>query len=157
MKRILVATGVFSAAALMGPTFRWLTWPPSTFEQRTSAWVSGFIYDLVSLLWPTQAFGDAATEGWHLRGVLQTVTPTIGLFATLGVVAGIVVKYRFGLWALYTCVALATIGLAWMWSGFSMGYFSACAVLSALMLHAVPFWLTARFALRRSFTQQRPR
>jgi hypothetical protein len=137
---------LFGLMAFVGPFVRWMTWPPSAFEQGTSIALSGFISDLVFLLWPTQALAVIEVNTGPVIAAVVAVGANVMLFAVVGVLAGILVNTRLGLPALYLAVGLLLALFALWGAGFSVAYLNVVALAVAVLLYAVPFALTARFA-----------
>jgi hypothetical protein len=135
---------LFGLMALVGPVVRWLTWPPSAFERRTSPQLNEFVSDLVFLLWPTQSLGVIEVNIGATFAAVAAVSANVLLFLLVGILAAAIVKMRYGLPALYLVVGLL-LTLFGLWgAGFSSAYLNVAALLIALLLYAIPFGLTAR-------------
>lgn len=144
--RLVLTMMLFGLTAFVGPFVRWMTWPPSVFERGTSTALSNFVSDLVFLLWPTQSLAVIEVNTGFVIAAVVAVGANILLFAVVGVLAGVLVKTRFGLPALYLAVGLLLALFALWGAGFSVAYLNVVALAVALLLYAVPFGLTARFA-----------
>ncbi len=142
---LAMTTLLFGLLGFVGPCIRWLTWPPSAFEQRTSTTFSGFVDDLVFLLWPTQSLAVIEVNTGSVMAGLVAVGANAVLFAVIGVLAGLLFKSRIGLLMLYmVAVLLASIFALWG-SGFSLAYLNWAALAVALLFYAIPFVVTDRF------------
>lgn len=144
--RMVLAMLLFSLTAFVGPFVRWMTWPPSAFERGTSTALSSFVSDLVFLLWPTQSLAVIEVNSGSIIVVVVAVGANVLLFAVVGVLAGVLVKTRFGLPALYLAVGLLLALFALWGAGFSVAYLNVGALAVTLLLYAVPFGLTAHLA-----------
>lgn len=140
----LFITVLFGLMGCVGPLVRWLTWPPSAFEQNTWSVVSTFVYDLVFLLWPTQSLAVIEVNSSTAIVRLVAVGSNILLFSIVGVLASFLAKKRRGLIALYVGLGLLLTLFSLWGAGFNLLYFNAFAYFTALLLYAVPFGLTAR-------------
>lgn len=145
MIRVLaLSTLLFVASALVGPLIRWATWPPSKFMNGPLLPIGDFVYDLVLLLWPAQPFAVIEVNTGSLVAVAVAVGANILLFGLVGVLAGVLAKWRLGLLALYVLVCALVLLLALWGAGFSIAYLNVIALVVALLLYAAPFWAVAR-------------
>jgi hypothetical protein len=142
----LQAILLFGLMGLVGPCVRWLTWPPSAFEQSTSTALSTFVYDLVFLLWPTQLLAVMEVNIGVASAGLVAVSANVLLFAMVGAMAGILVKSRRGIIALYLSQGLLVFLLALWGAGFSIAHLNVVIVVVALLMYAVPFILAVRLS-----------
>lgn len=142
--RLTLTMLLFGLMAFVGPFVRWVTWPPSAFERGTSTALSGFVSDLVFLLWPTQSLAVIEVNTGPVIAAVVAVGANVLLFVVIGVLAGILVKTRLGLPMLYLTVGLLLALFALWGAGFSVAYLNVVALAVALLLYAVPFGLTAR-------------
>lgn len=134
----------FAGMGLVGPLIRLATWPPSRFEAIVPSWVSKFVYDLVLLLWPTQPLAAIeANVGWVAAASL-TVCANVAFFAMLGAVVGRSGKTRGRRIGIYfaLCAIICSFEL-WV-AGFSWAYLNGWALMVALFLYAIPFWVMKR-------------
>jgi len=148
MRGLAISTLIFGATAFVGPLIRWMTWPPSKFEQGSSTSIGNFVYDLVFLLWPTQPLAVIDVNTGPLVAGVVAVGANVLLFGFVGLVVGSVAKHAPGLLALYVLVCALVLLLALWGAGFSVAYLNIFALVAALLLYAVPFWATARLAAR---------
>lgn len=139
-----LTTLLFALMGFVGPCIRWLTWPPSAFEQWTSTAFSGFVYDLVLLLWPTQPLAVIEVNTGSVVAGLVAVGANVALFAVVGALANLF-RGRIGLPMLYLLVVLLAFLYALWGSGFSFAYLNMSALLVALLFYVIPFVLTDRF------------
>jgi hypothetical protein len=144
-----MTTLLFGLMGFVGPCVRWLTWPPSAFEHRTSIALSRFVDDLVFLLWPTQSLAVMEVSTGSVVAGLVAVGANVALFAVVGVLAGLLFKGRIGLPLLYMLVVLSASLFALWGSGFSLAYLNIAALAVALLFYAVPFVLADRFGRKR--------
>jgi hypothetical protein len=140
-----MTTLLFGLMGFVGPFVRWLTWPPSSFEQRTSITLSGFIDDMVFLLWPTQSLAVIEVITGSVVAGLTAVGANLVLFAAVGVLANLLFKARIGLLMLYMLVVLLASFFAFWGSGFDVAYLNMPALAVVLLFFAVPFVLTDRY------------
>jgi hypothetical protein len=141
----------FAVTGLIGPLIRLATWPPSRFEAANSAEAEHFIYNLVLDLWPALAVlahGFLGVTGFFNRHVIYTICANVGLFALFGLLVSPFAHRDSGLVAGYAiaCGVLAIHGL-WL-AGFSPSSTQLLALIVAMTIVAVPFWLV-RLAVRR--------
>lgn len=134
---------VFATAALVGPLLRFITWPPSRFREMTSAAIGEFVRDLVLLLWPTQilALGTAA---FSLKIAALSIGGNLVLFTLLGLVVAGVARRRGGMLLTYVGVGFLLLLFALWFAGFRGASVNWFALLAALLIYAIPFWLVMR-------------
>ena len=143
MARVRLGAAVFAPVAIVGPLIRYMTWPPLAFEQRTSERVADFVYALVFLLWPTQAFGMEVTAG-RLIAAVYALGGNVLFFATLGVAVSITSTRPRMLWL--SCLVLCGIImlLAGWGAGFSSDFLDWPALGAALLIYLTPFLVLSR-------------
>lgn len=136
-------SAVFAAAGLIGPIIRWMAWPPSAIE-RHSPWLGQLITDLTSLLWPTQALAVVeANVGSHVAAVLAAAA-NVAVFALAGAGISLLVRSARGLAVAYLVVALIVVFVAVASLGRTYTAASITSLGIALLVYAVPFYLSAR-------------
>ena len=144
MSRTLKSILVFRAVGLLGPLIRFAAWPPSTVNSWASKSVSNFLYDFIVLLWPTQPMAVVETSVGNVAAAALAISANILLFAILGAVVGTIGATRARLMSAYVVVC-GLILLFDLWeAGFSWAYLNGLALLIALLLYAVPFWVMMR-------------
>lgn len=139
---------VFAVAALVGPAVRYATWPPSSFEKRTSVGAEDFVYDLVFYLWPTQPLAVLAPTDGRLAALLLTVGGNLVLFVLVGLVVGAVASRRGGVVLVYATLCGFLLWFALWGAGYRLEHLDVSPLVLALALYAVPFWLVAAAAAR---------
>jgi hypothetical protein len=145
LRRVTYSTLVLGGAGLAGPLIRWITWPPSEFEHRTSYELGYFVAGLVLLLWPAQPLATVeASLGEFIAGVIAVVTNVL-LFAILGGVIGLLSwRSRNVAWTYVTVSACVLLFALWG-SGWSLTFLNWPALLTALFLYGIPFYVIAQF------------
>ena len=140
MSRTLKSTLVFSAAGLLGPLVRFAAWPPS----RAPKSVGNFLYDFVLLLWPTQPMAVVEVNVGSVAAAALAITANLIVFAILGAAVGMIGGTRTRAMVAYLAVC-GLIFLFDLWgAGFSLAYLNVLALVAALLLYAVPFWVVMR-------------
>ena len=149
MRAIVLSTLVFVAGALVGPLLRLATWPPSKFMEGALLPIGDFIYYLVLLLWPAQLLAVIEVSTGRVVAGVVAVRVNILLFSLVGVVAGILAKWRLALLALYlfTCVMVLCFAV---WAVGSLADTNIYSLMVALLLYAIPFWVITRLNKTRS-------
>lgn len=144
-RRVLIsATLIFAIAGLFGPAIRLITWPPSKFASGSSPSFSEFIYQLVFLLWPAQPLAVMEANMDRALALSLAVGTNVFLFSIAGVAAALVARRRFSFAILYLAVCGLVLLLAMWGAGFSFAHVNMLALITALLLYAVPFWAMAR-------------
>jgi len=137
-----VTTLVFILTGLVGPIIRWMTWPPSAHENKTSTILSSFVDDLVFLLWPTQPLAAIEVNTGPIVAGLVAAGTNMALFAIIGMLAGLLFTGRVGLLTLYIMVVLLASLFSLWGAGFSLAYINFTALAVGLLIYASPFALT---------------
>jgi hypothetical protein len=144
MNSILRSTVVFAGAGLLGPLFRLAAWPPSRFDVLVPKSVSNFLYDFVLLLWPTQPMAAVEVNIGRLAAVALAVGANLLLFAALGAAVGTLARTRARLIVGYAVVSGLILCFDLWGAGFSLAYLNVLALVVALILYALPFWIVMR-------------
>jgi hypothetical protein len=144
MSRTLKSTLVFSAAGLLGPLIRFAAWPPSRFNASAPKSVGNFLYDFVLLLWPTQPMAVVEVNVGSVAAAALAIIANLIVFAILGAAVGIIGGTRTRVVVAYVAVC-GLLFLFDLWgAGFSFAYLNVLALVVALVLYAVPFWVITR-------------
>ena len=141
---------VSAAMGLIGPLLRFSTWPPSAFEEVTSASTAQFVYDLVFYLWPAQPLASyESIIGPVMTGVLS-IGGNVLFFACLGTLVGVLARSQAGSVLAYTGT-FGVVGLMATWtSGFSLSHVNYLALLTALFSYGILVWLVKKVSSNRS-------
>ena len=124
---------IFAAAGLVGPLSWLAAWPPARLADVLPRPVWFFYTDLVEILWPVSMLGP-----WI--GVPANVL----LFTILGLAVAWVAQTRSRLAISYAVVTVLIFVMALWQAGFTFLRLDALALLVALLLYAIPFWLVMR-------------
>lgn len=146
MRKASITIGVFAVAALVGPLVRFLTWPPSKFEEATSATVSEFVYHLVILIWPTQPLAVVEASTGPLTAAAVAICGNVLLFSVMGLVVWVGAKRLYWLITSYVAVCGLVLLAAFWGAGFNVAFVNGFAFVVALLIYAIPFWVVARVA-----------
>lgn len=144
MNSILRSTVVFAGAGLLGPLVRFATWPASRFDTLVPKSVSNFLYDFVLLLWPTQPMAVVEVSIGRVAAVALAIVANLLLFAVLGAMVGTQARTRARLIAGYAVVCGLIFYIDLWGAGFSLAYLNVFALVVALILYAIPFWVVMR-------------
>ncbi|MFY9905084.1 MAG: hypothetical protein WBD45_14025 [Terriglobales bacterium] len=143
MSRTLKSLLVFTGTGLLGPLVRFAAWPPSTFNTLAPKSVSNFLYDFVLLLWPTQPMAAVEVNIGKAAAAAVAIGANLLLFAILGVAVGTFGKSRTRLISAYVVVCGLIFWFDLWGAGFSFSYLNAFALVLALLLYAIPFWVVS--------------
>ena len=135
MGRISKSFLVFSAAGLVGPLVWNVMHHPSRMEN--------FISDLVFLLWPTQPIGAVEVSVGGPVAAALTIGANLVVFALLGLVVGVLARNRGRLVSTYILLCVLLFLWALFGAGFSFAHLGVFALVVALLLYAIPFWLVS--------------
>lgn len=130
---------VFAVCALIGPSLRLMNWPPSLPSSDSTEVGGDFLYDLILLLWPAQPLATIEANVGTSAGTLIAVIANITLFIIVGLIAGILAKYRLALFTLYACLVGLLIFLSLPESGSSISYTNFSALIVAIIIYTIPF------------------
>ena len=144
MNRVLKSTAVFAGAGLLGPLVVYATWPVSRFNTLVPKSVSNFRYDFVFLLWPTQPMAVVEVSIGRLAAAALAIGANLLLFAALGAAVGTLARTRTRLIAGYAVVCGLIFYFDLWGAGFSLAYLNVFALVVALILYAIPFWVVMR-------------
>lgn len=79
-----------------------------------------------------------------LAGLVAVFTNVI-LFGLLGAVVGAIAHLRFGLLTAYVVVGVMVAIFSFWGAGFGFDHLNKLALVVALLMYAIPFWITSRF------------
>jgi MFS family permease len=136
MGRVSKSLLLFSVAGLFGPLVWNVTRHPSRMENFTS--------DLVFLLWPTQPIGAVEVSVGGPVAAALTIGANLVLFALLGLAVGALARTRGRVVSAYILVCVLLFLWALFGAGFSFAHLGVFALVVALVLYAIPFWLVMR-------------
>ena len=140
------AVVVFMMAALVGPLISLATWPLDRLLLTKWPSIGSFLYELVSLLWPTQPLGVIEHSSGTAIAFLITVGGNVVLFGMLGLAVGAAARWTFVLLGIYLLVAALICLLALWGAGFDFAYLNIFALAIVLAFHAFLFRLSTRIA-----------
>jgi hypothetical protein len=109
----------------------------------TSAAIGEFVRDLVLLLWPTQILALGAAT-FNLTIAALSIGGNLVLFTLLGLVVAAVARRRGAVLLTYVGVGALLLLFALWFAGFSAASVNWIALLVALLIYAIPFWLVMR-------------
>jgi hypothetical protein len=96
------------------------------------------VYDLVILLWPTQALADPRSEGFFPE-VLPVIWLNVAIFAVLGVLAAATVRWRVAYVALVLLTCTGTAWWAMVLAGYDWRFVNWVAYAVACMIYGLAF------------------
>lgn len=144
----LVSLCIFTAAAFVGPLIRFIVWPPSRIGEIASFRVDRFIYDLIFLLWPTQSLAVMEVNVGTPMAITVAIGSNILLYATTGIVAGLVSGRRIALLTIYLLVCVLVTLFALWGAGSDLAFVNVIALALALVFYAIPFWVVTGLGQR---------
>jgi hypothetical protein len=144
MRTIATPILLFLLGGIAGPLLRWTTWPPGRVGDGTGISISDLVYDLVLMLWPMQALGVIDVSTGRATAVAISVGANLLLFATAGLLAGMLARRPAQLVAMYLSVCVILVLLTVWSAGYSLTLTNLIALLVAFVLYAVLFFATFR-------------
>jgi hypothetical protein len=124
---------IFAAAGLVGPLIWLAAWPPARLADVLPRPVWFFYTDLVEILWPASMMGPWIGVPLNLL-----------LFTVLGLAVAWVAQTRSRLAISYAVVTILIFFMALCQAGFAVLRLDVLALVVALLLYAIPFWIVMR-------------
>ena len=142
MGRTARSVVVFGLAGLLGPVVWLAAWPPSRLADVLPHSVWFFYTDLVELLWPVSMMGPWIGVPLNLM-----------LFVLLGLAVAWLAQTRGRLVIAYAVVIVLAVLFALWQAGFAVKRVDGFALIVALLLYAIPFWIVMRSSTVPRFKQ----
>jgi hypothetical protein len=133
MSRTLKSLLAFAGAGLVGPAIWLAAWPPARLADVLPRPEWFFYTHLVEMLWPVSMMGP-----WI------GVPANLVLFTTLGVAVAWLARTRSRVMIAYGVVTVLAVLLALWQAGFAATRVDGFALIVALLLYAIPFWIVMR-------------
>jgi hypothetical protein len=135
---------IFLACGLAGPILRWATWPPTSTSSGSSS--ADFVYELVLLLWPTQPLAVLEAVIGSFAAITLSVGANMLVFGSVGLLASAISQHKSRLISLYVVICLGLALFAFWVAGYSAEFVHLGALVTALVLYALPFMAAAALA-----------
>lgn len=126
-------TLIFAVTGLVGPMVWLAAWPPSRLADVLPHSIWFFYTDVVELLWPVSMMGPWIGVPLNLM-----------LFVLLGLAVAWLAQTRSRLVIAYAAVTVLAVLFALWQAGFAVTRVDGFALIVALLLYAVPFWIVMR-------------
>lgn len=123
-------TLVFAVTGLVGPMVWLAAWPPSRLADVVTHSIWFFYTDVIELLWPMSMMGPWIGVPLNLM-----------LFVLLGLAVAWLAQTRSRLVIAYAAVAVLAVLFALWQAGFAVTRVDGFALMVALLLYGIPFWI----------------